>query len=404
MIKNHFHSRVYRLFTSLTALSLTAGIPLIASVAQALSFNFTPTFDTTTAQGQAAFNGFVEAGNLWSSFLRDPITINYTIGFQSLSPGVLAQASSQSAVFRYNQIATALRIDATSTDDLVATANLPGFNEGGTEIFAFVGTEEDGSLEVDPFTTGVITADNVFLDVNKANAKALGLTIDANGNPVNYNSEDGLIIFSTDFTFDFDRSDGIEANAFDFVGIAAHEIGHGLGFVSGVDIVDALSRPTLAPGASATNLDPFAVFSVLDLFRYSEASVAVGKNLGVPVLDLAVGSSGSFTLNGITYTRSRPYFSIDGGQTNLGTFSTGAFDGDGRQASHWQDNLNLGLMDPTVAPGELLQITALDVRAFDVMGFDTATPVPFEFSPGVGLAFLGGLFGLDYLRKKRKDE
>ena len=51
-------------------------------------------------------------------------------------------------------------------------------------------------------------------------------------------------------------------------------------------------------------------------------------------------------------------------------FSTGRLNGDGRQASHWKDNLGLGILDPTFAPGELGMVTPLDVRAFDVIGYD----------------------------------
>lgn len=64
------------------------------------------------------------------------------------------------------------------------------------------------------------------------------------------------------------------------------------------------------------------------------------------------------------------FFSIDGGATQLTTFSTGVYNGNGDQASHWQDNLNIGMMDPTAALGELVDMTALDVLALDVIGWD----------------------------------
>ena len=66
-------------------------------------------------------------------------------------------------------------------------------------------------------------------------------------------------------------------------------------------------------------------------------------------------------------------FSLDGCATSLGTFSTGVVHGDGRQASHWKDNLGLGIMDPTAGTGELLTVTALDLTAFDAIGW---TPAP----------------------------
>ncbi|NJR32448.1 MAG: hypothetical protein HC778_05965 [Chamaesiphon sp. CSU_1_12] len=58
--------------------------------------------------------------------------------------------------------------------------------------------------------------------------------------------------------------------------------------------------------------------------------------------------------------------------TNIAAFSTGDVFGDGRQNSHWKDSLGLGIMDPTISSGELLQITENDRRAFDVIGWNRA--------------------------------
>ncbi len=79
------------------------------------------------------------------------------------------------------------------------------------------------------------------------------------------------------------------------------------------------------------------------------------------------------------------------------TFSTGAYVGDGRQASHWKDNLGLGIMDPTSSYGELLAISTNDIRAFDVIGWNRAdaSGVPDTASTlallGLGLALVGSL-------------
>jgi hypothetical protein len=70
----------------------------------------------------------------------------------------------------------------------------------------------------------------------------------------------------------------------------------------------------------------------------------------------------------------------------LGKFSTGVFNGDGRQASHWKDNLTLGIMDPTLAPGELAVIRPLDLKAMDVIGY-TPAPVP---EPGSAMLLVLG--------------
>ena len=62
-------------------------------------------------------------------------------------------------------------------------------------------------------------------------------------------------------------------------------------------------------------------------------------------------------------------------------FSTGAFTGDGNQASHWKADditgISLGIMDPTLAFGQISPISNFDLRALDVIGYEVAAvPLP----------------------------
>lgn len=287
--------------------------------------------------GTDAESGFLAAVALWQSFLSDDVDIRLDVGFASLSPGVLGSAGSSRAVISYEVYRDALIADGTSPDDATAIANLEMSNS-----LSFATQDQNGTFILDNNNS----ANNNFLAINRTTALALGITIDANGNPVDDGSSAyASITFNSDFTFDFDPTDGIDAGAIDFVGVAFHEIGHALGFTSGVDIVD---------NNSTIDLNGFAIFNQLDVFRYSDNAQT---QFGAGTRDLGYGGD--------------PYFSIDGGATNLGFFSSGRQNGDGQQASHWRDNLSLGIMDPTSAPrGQANTITELDIRAFDVIGWD----------------------------------
>jgi len=314
--------------------------------------------------------GFDAAGHLWASQFNDPITINVGINFAALGAGILGSTGNNTIGATYAATRNALIADQTSADDATAVANLqPGpsldFLTNDTSLVASpVIRDNDGS------------ANNAVLDIPRGDAKALGLLAPNNA------ALDGNITFATAFNWNFSQNPG--GSEFDFIGVAAHEIGHLMGFVSGVDIVDIVGG--VGPSGPA-NLDPFRVFSVLDLYRYSSNSLAENNQpASGAVLDLAYGDT--------------PFFSIDGGATNLATFSTGSFNGDGRQASHWKDNLGLGIMDPTFAVGEVGAISAFDLRAFDAIGFDLA-PVPEPASIVLMLLGAGGFWSFSSRGRRR---
>lgn len=183
-----------------------------------------------------------------------------------------------------------------------------------------------------------------------ANAKALGIDV---GDVV-----DASITFNSMFSWDFNPSTGVRDGTYDFIGVAIHEIGHALGFVSGVDDFD-YSAFYNGP------VDEFWWGYGLDMFRYSDNPQGYGD--GGPYLDWSIGTDS--------------YFSIDGGQTALfdGYFSTGSNYGDGWQASHWKAPGTctplLGIMNPYACNGYVDEVTGLDLALYDAIGWNLSFDV-----------------------------
>jgi hypothetical protein len=83
-----------------------------------------------------------------------------------------------------------------------------------------------------------------------------------------------------------------------------------------------------------------------------------------------------------------PYFSVDGGSTSIQSFSTGQFNGNGWQASHFGTAVTT-LMRPFVGSGQAYDATASDLAAFDAIGWNlTVSAVP---EPASVVLLLGGL-------------
>ncbi|MEN9933026.1 MAG: hypothetical protein RIS17_1599 [Pseudomonadota bacterium] len=308
--------------------------------------------------GTQARAGFERAAALWSRVLKDPITIRLDVQFAALGPNILGSTGSTTNTVNYAIVRSALAADAKSYFDNRAVGSL----QNGP--LTFVSNE--------PLTAGAIdsrlrfldnnnTTDNNNLSVNTAQMKALGLTpVYA---PANTTQRDGSVSFSTLFNWDFDPSDGIDAGTIDFVGVAAHEIGHALGFRSGVDLADVNALPGVAlPGRRGLNLTTWGTLN--DLQRY-------GTFDGSPTLDWSIGGTSCFSINA--------------GKSCLAPLSTGRLNGDLRQASHWKDdaltgNLPLGIMDPTASGPNgtrpMMRLTTLDLIAFDTMGYDVGVPEP----------------------------
>lgn len=313
----------------------------------------------TSAQAQAAFQ---DATNFWSSQFTDSVTVNLTVGTGSLGAGILASTASANVTTSYSAYRSRMIADATSATDTAALAHLP--NTAGVPIYMnYTSDNPNGSGSATPYldTSG---GNNSIIYMTTANARALGLSAASQAVTGCLTACDGFVELNTGFSYDFDRSNGITAGTYDLTGLAIHEIGHALGFVSGVDILDTNST------SSFFTANQFTFVTPLDMFRCSAASAAAGA-----ALDFTAGNATKYT-------------SLDNCATTLGQMATGQVHGDGRQASHWKDNLGLGVMDPTAATGELLTVTSLDLTAFDLIGWSLAEPSSIP-EPGTWILAIG---------------
>jgi hypothetical protein len=322
--------------------------------------------------GSLAEKGFTAAAEFWGRALTNDVTIRLNVGYSALPENVLGSTRSTFVSTDTRTVQNQIRAGGTTSLDAVVKNSLPTLDAAGALSVVTSGFQDPlKGLGVD---TSYQVFDNDGSDNNaltrmtSANAKALGLDLRPR-------SVDGEITFSNEFLFDFAPGDGIGAKAIDFIGVATHEIGHALGFVSGVDRYDYLGAPggPQAESFADADLQSGSWGETLDLFRYSDNPNGFAD--GDPLLDWSVGTDS--------------YFSIDGGKTAFmdGYFSTGAFNGDGRQASHWKDapsKSQFGIMDPTVAHGQMSTVTALDLAAMDAIGWNTRTDV--LANPGYGFS------------------
>jgi hypothetical protein len=326
------------------------------------------TFDIVIVPGAAlagnaaALAAFNRAALAWEARIADPITVTINADLAPLGAGIIGSTSSMILQGSFNTIRNAMVADSADEADDTIVASLPT----AAQFLATVPASPASSLSGNVLGT-------------KANLKALGFPdLDAL-----FGVSDGSITFSTNFSFDFDNSDGVGAGLMDFETVAAHEIGHALGFFSIVDSVNA----------GQTSISP----NTMDLFRFANNTAndpttaadftTFARNL-VPGVD-AINDE----INGAIP------------ELRMSTGLTTAFAGtDGRQASHFKaDELTgnfIGIMDPTLSYGQYYGPQNTDMRVLDLIGYEIVQgPIP---EPSVISALLLGSALLAGRRRARQ--
>jgi hypothetical protein len=387
-----------------------ATLALCAGQAQALNIVLWDTSNSfgTAPHGAEALFAFQKAANYWNKTLTNDVTVNIQISFDALPDGVLGSTGSASQVVAVTDAYARLAATKTSALDQIAVANLSALSAtGGLTVrmnnYADVANKVGVAADATRLVSGNLDSTR-YLDVNQSVVKALGLT-SLTGPAQQF---DANIKFSSNFGFDFNPSNGIDAGKYDFTAVAIHELGHALGFVSGTDTFDVLAHgkgPFAAQFENGDfgdkNTDGWAIGSTLDLFRYGNA--LNGNSLALQ-WSAAPNRAAFFSIDG------KHVFNLPDVDQEAGFFSTGRYNGDGQQASHWKDNLGaidpdtggaclfetraIGIMDPTSSPCHQGAITQNDIAAFDAMGWNTSFDV---LANGKYSITSGGAFAMEGL-------
>ncbi|MGB5631991.1 MAG: NF038122 family metalloprotease [Waterburya sp.] len=274
-------------------------------------------FDFSFAPGttEQQILGFEMAGEIWSQYLTDDVSLSIHVEMLDMPSDAIGGAMPAIVSKKYDKFMKKLKRDILSAEDTVAYDNLLDSKSYSKDI------------------NGLTINDDKMM-LTRANGKALNLKVGKL-----YGGLDAYIQMDSNasWSYDFLRNNNPNPNQYDFLSVAMHELGHALGFISGVD----------------SNI--YSKSFSLDMFRYSEASFNQG------IYDFSFGTEG--------------YFSIDGGQTSIAEFSRGQGssnnpDGYNYQASHWADTQDMGIMNPIINQGEFVNISTTDLLAMDVIGWD----------------------------------
>jgi hypothetical protein len=241
--------------TGVASAALAFTVDTQPSIVSAGGVQFNVYWDASVdAAAPAAFKSDVLAvAQLYASTFADPVTLNIAVGYgevagQNLMANALGQSLTYFTSTSYGQLASALKLDASTAGDATAVQTLPASDPTGAGAYW----------------------------VTTALGKALGLYAGF--------GVDGYVGFSSTAHFTYDATPGVAAGTYDFFGVAAHEFSEVMG-------------RQLLTGGTLGGLSPS--YTALDLFHYASAGVRdlVGTTPGYFSIDGGTTHLQSFNTN-----------------------------------------------------------------------------------------------------------